>query len=230
MPIEFRCNQCGKLLRTGDETAGRQAQCPECGALSKVPGLADATAAPPPLAPLGGQSSASPGAAPGSPFSAGPQFGGATGSENPYQSPGSYTYRVPPGQADPVAAQRVAGPAIALMVIAILGMLWDLFVIIGYVNFIFVAAGAAAQGGEPFPVAVFGGIGVAFGILGLAIGALILIGAIKMKKLQSYGLAMTSAIAGMIPCYWPCCLLGLPFGIWALVVLSDSSVKAAFRS
>ena len=22
MPIEFRCSQCGKLLRTGDETAG----------------------------------------------------------------------------------------------------------------------------------------------------------------------------------------------------------------
>ncbi len=30
MPIEFRCLQCGKLLRTGDDTAGKQAKCPEC--------------------------------------------------------------------------------------------------------------------------------------------------------------------------------------------------------
>ncbi len=37
MAIEFRCPQCGKLLRTGDDTAGRQAKCPECGAVSTIP-------------------------------------------------------------------------------------------------------------------------------------------------------------------------------------------------
>ena len=37
MAIEFRCTQCGKLLRTGDDTAGRQAKCPECGAVSTIP-------------------------------------------------------------------------------------------------------------------------------------------------------------------------------------------------
>ena len=41
---------------------------------------------------------------------------------------------------------------------------------------------------------------------------------------------MTAAIVAVIPCVAPCCLLSLPFGIWALVVLGDSSVKAAFRS
>ena len=37
MPIEFRCTSCGKLLRTGDGTAGRQAKCPQCGAVVMVP-------------------------------------------------------------------------------------------------------------------------------------------------------------------------------------------------
>ena len=37
MSIEFRCSECGKLLRTEDGTVGRQAQCPECGAVSTVP-------------------------------------------------------------------------------------------------------------------------------------------------------------------------------------------------
>jgi hypothetical protein len=48
MPIEFRCTQCHKLLRTQDDTAGKQAKCPLCGTLVQIPELGS----PPPL-PLG---------------------------------------------------------------------------------------------------------------------------------------------------------------------------------
>lgn len=37
MAIEFRCDTCGKLLRTGDENAGRPAACPGCGDRLAVP-------------------------------------------------------------------------------------------------------------------------------------------------------------------------------------------------
>jgi len=37
MPIEFRCPQCSKLLRTPDDAAGRKARCPECGHVSAIP-------------------------------------------------------------------------------------------------------------------------------------------------------------------------------------------------
>jgi len=37
MPIEFRCSVCGKLLRVGDEAAGRQAKCPACQTAQLVP-------------------------------------------------------------------------------------------------------------------------------------------------------------------------------------------------
>jgi len=57
---------------------------------------------------------------------------------------------------------------------------------------------------------------------------LIIVGAVKMMNLSSYGLAMTAAIAAITPCFYPCCVLGIPFGIWALVVLCDKNVKAAF--
>jgi len=60
------------------------------------------------------------------------------------------------------------------------------------------------------------------------IGVVILLGALKMKNLQSYGFAMTAAILAMIPCLSPCCLLGFPMGIWAIAVLVDPQVKAAF--
>jgi len=45
MPIEFRCTQCRKLLRTQDDTAGKQAKCPVCGTLVLIPN----PASPPPL-------------------------------------------------------------------------------------------------------------------------------------------------------------------------------------
>jgi hypothetical protein len=65
----------------------------------------------------------------------------------------------------------------------------------------------------------------------LVIGILALIGAVKMLRLQTYGLALTGAIISVIPCFGPCCccsLLLIPFGIWALVVLSDAQVKQHF--
>ena len=53
---------------------------------------------------------------------------------------------------------------------------------------------------------------------------------LKMKNLESYSFAMAASIIAMIPCIGPCCLLGIPFGIWSIVVLGDAQVKAAFRS
>lgn len=52
----------------------------------------------------------------------------------------------------------------------------------------------------------------------------------RMHVLRSYGMALTGAVISVIPLLGsPCCVLGLPFGIWALVVLNNPSVKSAFR-
>ena len=60
MPIDFRCPSCGKLLRVGDQAAGRRAQCPQCNNIATIPpssvgpaAAADA-ASPPAAAPPGG--------------------------------------------------------------------------------------------------------------------------------------------------------------------------------
>ena len=74
-----------------------------------------------------------------------------------------------------------------------------------------------------------GGIGILFGIIAICVSGFVIFGAMKMKKLESYGLAMGASIVAMIPCISPCCVLGLPIGIWALVVLMKPEVKAAFK-
>ena len=94
MAIEFRCGPCGRLLRTGDDTAGKQAQCPECGALTRVPAPAQPPASwAPPLAPLDA----------GSPFGPGTTTGMAPDADNRYQSP-SQLGPAPPGESKAVGA------------------------------------------------------------------------------------------------------------------------------
>lgn len=55
MPIEFACTHCGKQLRTPDETAGRQAKCPQCGGVVPIPQPQAFAAAPAAPAAEGGQ-------------------------------------------------------------------------------------------------------------------------------------------------------------------------------
>ena len=55
-------------------------------------------------------------------------------------------------------------------------------------------------------------------------------GAYQMKNLSSYRNAMGAAIVAMIPFCSPCYFLGIPFGVWALIVLLDERVKSSFSS
>lgn len=59
---------------------------------------------------------------------------------------------------------------------------------------------------------------------------IILIGALQMRRLRSPSLSRMSCILAVIPCLGPCFLLGIPFGIWGLVVLNDPQVQRAFNA
>jgi TM2 domain-containing membrane protein YozV/phage FluMu protein Com len=37
MAIEFRCTNCNRLLRVGDDTAGKRAKCPQCSTVLTIP-------------------------------------------------------------------------------------------------------------------------------------------------------------------------------------------------
>lgn len=73
-----------------------------------------------------------------------------------------------------------------------------------------------------------GGFGILVNVVGLVVAGFILYGAQQMKDLKSRGWAMIAAIVSVIPCVSPCCVVGLPVGIWALLVLNKPEVKAAF--
>jgi len=66
-------------------------------------------------------------------------------------------------------------------------------------------------------------------LLALVMSVLTLMAGIRMLQRRSYGLVMTGVIIGMLPCLSACCCTGLPFGIWALVVLSNEEVRKSFH-
>jgi len=53
MPIEFHCTQCNRLLRTPDNSVGKQAKCPECGTVLTVPNVQASIQAPSPIVETG---------------------------------------------------------------------------------------------------------------------------------------------------------------------------------
>jgi hypothetical protein len=132
-----------------------------------------------------------------------------------------------PMVANPAAAQAmVNGPAIFMMVLAITMILLQL---IGVV--LNLAGGAIAADLPPEirdKILAQGALGLVQNVVIIIINIIILIGSIKMKKCQSYGLAMAASILCIL-CDWGCCCLGLGAGIWSIVVLCKPEVKAAFH-
>ncbi|MBL0211425.1 MAG: hypothetical protein IPQ13_11030 [Holophagaceae bacterium] len=132
------------------------------------------------------------------------------------------------------AMERVKAPAIALMVVAGLSVGFSLLALLA--NLLgtgFNAANMGRYGGDQQMFQVMSGaVGIIMAILWVIVDVVIFLGAMKMKALQSWGFAMASAILAIIPCLGGhpcCCFLGLPVGIWALIVLLKPEVKAAFQ-
>ncbi len=73
-------------------------------------------------------------------------------------------------------------------------------------------------------------ITLAFYIVNVVCSLLVLVGGIRMLQLSGAGLPIVGSVLALTPCIGCCCILGLPFGIWALVVLNRPDVRAAMAA
>lgn len=123
----------------------------------------------------------------------------------------------------------VRGPAIFILVLAILNILTS-FLSLGWSavqdQFLDLATMPAETAELQRKLTMF--FSVPATILGLALSVTCLLGALSMMKLKSYNFAMATAIIMLIPCGNCCCFLNIGAGIWALTVLSKPEVKANF--
>jgi hypothetical protein len=129
----------------------------------------------------------------------------------------------------PNAAQAIAGPATGLLITAVIG---GFFVFLSLLFNLFgfsMGAMMAEDAQEQFMQWMSGGFGIASSVLGLLVAGFLIYASMEMKKLSQWGLAVGASVVAMLPCVSPCCLIGLPVGIWCLVVLTKPEIKTAFR-
>jgi predicted Ser/Thr protein kinase len=69
---------------------------------------------------------------------------------------------------------------------------------------------------------------IALPLAAVVLGSIIFAAGLKMKRLETYGLAILGSVCAVL--VTPGNLLGLPIGIWALVVLTRREVRAAFAA
>lgn len=68
-------------------------------------------------------------------------------------------------------------------------------------------------------------------VLGIVASLVVVLGGIKLMNLSGSTLPMIGSVFAMIPCtVGCCCVLGVPAGIWALVVVNRSDVRAAIAA
>ena len=144
----------------------------------------------------------------------------------------------PPGAPPPMApmggvgaAQQVQGPALGLMIAAGIGLVFTLLGLA--MNALGMGMGALNNVAEGGPGARYmqymtGGVGIVFNLIALAVAGFIIWAAMQMKQLRNWNMAAAASVVAMIPCISPCCIIGLPIGIWSLIVLMKPEVKSSF--
>ncbi len=146
---------------------------------------------------------------------------------NPYEAP---VYSASPSASS--ALSDVRAPAIALLVVALFAIVIGLF---GLAVDLFLVASGTVERLEELndgPVSEQTQLMVrsVWGIVLVLASSFVVYGALKMLRMKHYGAAKAAAIVAMIPLLGPCCVLGIPFGIWAFIVLGKPHVKAAFAA
>ena len=129
-------------------------------------------------------------------------------------------------------AGKVKAPAIAMIVVSALGILYQLGMLVARLAGVAMSnmpTGNMSAEQARIVNMLSGGLGLVGAVLAVAVGGFIIFASMKMMNLQNWGMALAAAILIIIPCLSPCCCLGIPVGIWAIVVLVNAEVKAAFR-
>ena len=136
----------------------------------------------------------------------------------------------PPPMGSGMAAQQVQGPALGLMITAGLALLFVLLSLV--MNIAGVGMGALGDMGggaatDQYLSYMSGGVGIVVNLIALGLYGFVLWGAMQMKQLRNWNMAMGASIAAMLPCSC-CCIIGLPIGIWSQIVLMNPEVNSAF--
>lgn len=115
--------------------------------------------------------------------------------------------------------QKLKIPAIGLIVVGILNILCGLYFLLSAITVAYMGVSYKNFTTEEekfvFQIGFYGII--ILGVLSLVVAPIIILGALKMMRGASGGAAKLSPFLAMIPITSFAFILGIPFGIWALI-------------
>jgi hypothetical protein len=114
--------------------------------------------------------------------------------------------------------KRVARPATALIIMASIQSTFQAIQLVSVVLLEF-------RFGNAFAFTHWTVLAAIFQFVGLIV---IAIGAAKLGFLESYSWARLGSILACVPVVTPFLIVGIPFGIWSLILLADPEVRNAF--
>jgi capsular polysaccharide biosynthesis protein len=114
--------------------------------------------------------------------------------------------------------RQLRGPALGLLAAAAL----QLMVFLGLVAFAIPAVGREGGDAGGYAAVTF------MSALALMAASVVLFGVLHMMSLRNRSLAVTASVLAAVA--GPAAIIGLPFGVWALVVLNRREVRSAFCS
>jgi hypothetical protein len=130
---------------------------------------------------------------------------------------------------------KVMGPAIGLIVLGVLGALFSAWGVFAggltpeMLQDMDIPADQREQFEQVMGYASSGGR--AMSVVGLVLDVFIAWAGFQMLKLKSWTAAVVANVLMMVPCFTGCCcVIGVPLGIWGLIVLFDKDVKSAFAA
>jgi len=127
------------------------------------------------------------------------------------------------------ASRQISGPATGLLVTGIIGAFFAGLTLIASIVGMSFAPFIRDEIPDRYAEFWEGSVGAASSIVEIVVAAFIIFAALKMRELRQWELCLAASIVAMIPCISPCCIIGLPIGIWALVVLLRPEIKEAFH-
>ena len=122
---------------------------------------------------------------------------------------------------------KVVAPAIVLLVISGLGLATSIF------NVVFAFSDPQINPKDPpfiqeLKKSSTGPVVATIQSAFVVVNLLIIGGAVQMMRFKTWGFALAASIIAMLNFGTFCCVLGLPVGIWSLVILVQPDVKQAF--
>jgi predicted Zn finger-like uncharacterized protein len=230
MPNTIHCPSCNRELRVPDELLGKKVKCPACSTTftASVAGP-EAAPVPPPPAPDAGYEEEAPRQPRPIPRSAEYEVEGA---EEDYDRPRPKRFKR--------GLVALRAPAICLLVTGVFGFLGSAYYM--FSTLITDRATMLAQMEKMQPAkdpeqakmqkqiaeAMVGPGAIVAHAVFVFINLIIILGSIMMLIGKMRWLAMTASVLAMMNIDCCCCVLGIPFGIWSLIALSNPDAKAAF--